>query len=232
MYVVLIWVQPLFLISSLIGRSGEKMIAIRKILFTIALVIVGTTAIAEPIEILAIGDSQTNGRGLPDSSSAYPAQLEAMLKADGLEATVKNLGVDGELTYSAYNRMTQNEVSPKTRIVIFQQSGNDAAASASSAVDYSEKALKWLQERKIPAIFISSRRIMQDDAAKALAEKYGAIYHGPLYKKIPKDEEHVQAGEFFLKKQATDYHLTAKGYNVLAAQLKLLVVKIIKDNGL
>ena len=53
-----------------------------------------------------------------------------------------------------------------------------------------------------------------------------------LYKKIPRDDEHVQPGEYFAKKQATDYHLTAKGYGVLASQLKPLVVKIIKEKGL
>lgn len=181
------------------------------------------------IEILAIGDSQTNGRGL-DPSAAYPAQLQALLKAEGLDATVKNLGVDGERTYAAYNRMTQREVSQDTRIVIFQQSGNDAAANsnASAGIEYSEKALKWLQEKKIPAIFISSRRIMPDEAARELAEKYGAVYYGPLYRQIPRDAVHVQPGEFFAKKQATDYHLTKEGYAILAGNLKPMVIKMIK----
>lgn len=152
-----------------------------------------------------------------------------MLKTDGYEVTVKNLGVDGERTYSAYNRMTQREVNDKTRIVIFQQSGNDAAANASAAIEYSEKALSWLKERKIPAIFISSRRIMPDDAARELAEKYNAVYYGSLFKKIPRDDVHVQPGEFFAKKQTTDYHLTREGYSILAGLLKPLVIQIIQE---
>lgn len=203
-----------------------------KLLAVCAVAFAATAVFAEPIEILAIGDSQTNARGVADPAGSYPAQLEAMLKADGYDVVVKKSGIDGERTYAAYNRMKNNEVTDKTKIVIFQQSGNDAAANASAGQEYSEKALQWLQEHKVSAIFISSRRIMQDEAALALAEQYGALYHGPLYKKIPRDDEHVQPGEYFAKKQATDYHLTAKGYGVLASQLKPLVVKIIKEKGL
>lgn len=207
------------------------MMALIKFLVAFAVATASALLSAEPIEIIAIGDSQTNARGVADPAGSYPAQLEAMLKADGYDVVVKKSGIDGELTYAAYNRMKNNEVTDKTKIVIFQQSGNDAAANASAGLEYAEKALHWLQERKISAVFISSRRIMPDEAALALAEQYGALYHGPLYKKIPRDDEHVQPGEYFAKKQATDFHLTAKGYGVLATQLKPLVVKIIKEKG-
>lgn len=207
-------------------KTFNKLLAVSAVAFA------ATAVFAEPIELLTIGDSQTNARGVADPAGSYPAQLEAMLKADGYDVVVKKSGIDGERTYAAYNRMKNNEVTDKTKIVIFQQSGNDAAANASAGLEYSEKALQWLQEHKVSAIFISSRRIMQDEAALALAEQYGALYHGPLYKKIPRDDEHVQPGEYFAKKQATDYHLTAKGYGVLASQLKPLVVKIIKEKGL
>ncbi len=39
-------------------------------------------------------------------------------------------------------------------------------------------------------------------------------------------------GSSSLKKQATDYHLTSKGYGLLATQLKPMVLKIIKEAGM
>ena len=44
--------------------------------------------------IVALGTSNTRGRGVP-SSQSYPAQLEAALKARGHHVRVVNLGVNG-----------------------------------------------------------------------------------------------------------------------------------------
>ncbi len=52
---------------------------------------------AEPLRVLAFGDSLTAGFMLP-ADAAFPAQLERRLRADGFEATVINAGVSGETT--------------------------------------------------------------------------------------------------------------------------------------
>jgi acyl-CoA thioesterase-1 len=52
---------------------------------------------AEPLRVLAFGDSLTAGFMLP-ANAAFPAQLERRLRADGFEATVVNAGVSGETT--------------------------------------------------------------------------------------------------------------------------------------
>ena len=50
---------------------------------------------AEPVRIVALGDSLTSGHRLPQTD-AYPARLEEALKDDGVDAVVINHGVSGD----------------------------------------------------------------------------------------------------------------------------------------
>src|SRR5699024_3619443 len=61
--------------------------------------------IEQPITILALGDSLTEGLGLPEDE-AYPAQLEAALKQAGyVNAKVVNSGLSGETSTGLINRL-------------------------------------------------------------------------------------------------------------------------------
>src|SRR5690348_13012795 len=52
-------------------------------------------ASAKAVKIVALGDSLTAGLGLP-AQDAFPAKLQAALKAKGIDATVVNAGVSGD----------------------------------------------------------------------------------------------------------------------------------------
>jgi acyl-CoA thioesterase-1 len=197
----------------------------RKWMLVAGLAAAAQVCAAEPIEVLAMGDSLTNGRGLP-REFAYPAQLEALLKAGGLDVAVVNAGIDGDDSPHIYQRMTA-AATARTKIVIFQESGNDI--NQASGVEYTEKALAWLKDRGIPTILVSNKRVQSEAEALALAEKYGVVYYGPFRKGIPNDAEHVQPGEYFAKKNKVDYHLTAAGCGLLAKYLEPLVRKVIAD---
>src|SRR5947209_17794716 len=56
-----------------------------------------SSAIAKPTEILVFGDSIAAGFGLP-AGEAFPARLEAKLRADGLSVHVINAGGSGDTT--------------------------------------------------------------------------------------------------------------------------------------
>jgi acyl-CoA thioesterase-1 len=84
-----------------------------------------TFALAAPTlaeaQVAAYGASNVQGYGVKPSE-AYPAQLQAMLRAKGIKATVRNLGVFGVTS----EQMLQRHVSaiPKgTKIVILDASG-------------------------------------------------------------------------------------------------------------
>jgi acyl-CoA thioesterase I len=59
---------------------------------------------ADPVRIVALGDSLTSGHRLP-RSEAYPARLEAALKGEGVDAIVVNHGVSGDTSSGGVRRL-------------------------------------------------------------------------------------------------------------------------------
>jgi acyl-CoA thioesterase I len=90
---------------------------------TAALLAFGMMALcgAAKAQIVAFGASQVAGMGV-EQSQAYPAQLEAMLRAKGLNVTVANAGVSGNTTADLLARV-DSSVPPGTTIVILDTSG-------------------------------------------------------------------------------------------------------------
>ncbi|HEU5274648.1 MAG TPA: GDSL-type esterase/lipase family protein [Xanthobacteraceae bacterium] len=78
---------------------------------------------AAPLKIVAIGASNTAGWGV-GSQKAFPAQLEALLKARGYDAHVVNAGVSGSTTSGMLGRI-DSAVPDGTSLVILQPGVND-----------------------------------------------------------------------------------------------------------
>jgi len=78
---------------------------------------------AAAMNIVALGASNTSGWGV-GSQKAYPAQLEAMLRARGYDAHVTNAGVNFDTTSGMLRRL-ESAVPPGTSIVILNPGGND-----------------------------------------------------------------------------------------------------------
>ena len=78
---------------------------------------------AAPLRIVAIGASNTHGWYV-GNQGAYPAQLETLLRAKGIDARVTNAGVPFETTGMMLRRI-DNDVPNGTDIVILEPGGND-----------------------------------------------------------------------------------------------------------
>ncbi|MDW7712168.1 MAG: arylesterase [Deferrisomatales bacterium] len=70
----------------------------------LCLAFVNAAAAAEPLRILALGDSLTAGYGLP-AQAAFPAVLEAALRREGVKAVVINGGVSGDTSAGGLARL-------------------------------------------------------------------------------------------------------------------------------
>jgi acyl-CoA thioesterase-1 len=81
----------------------------------------GAEAVAQTI--VAFGGSNTRGKGV-SASDAYPARLQALLRAKGVNATVINAGVDGDTSRGMLARMDY-DVPAGTRVVILHASGRN-----------------------------------------------------------------------------------------------------------
>ena len=73
--------------------------------------------------IVALGASNTFGKGVA-RNQAYPAQLEAILRARGYGVRVINAGVNGATTGDMLRRLGA-VVRPGANVVILQPGGND-----------------------------------------------------------------------------------------------------------
>lgn len=85
-----------------------------------------SAAAADPIRILVIGDSLSAGLGLP-ASQAFPARLEAALRARGHDVAVINAGVSGDTTAGGKARIGWSLGGPpRPDAVIVGLGSNDA----------------------------------------------------------------------------------------------------------
>jgi acyl-CoA thioesterase I len=96
----------------------------RAVLAAIAALICASAAVnAAPLRIVAIGASNTHGWYV-GNRGAYPAKLQALLRAKGIDAQVTNAGVPFETTGMMLRRIDR-DVPNGTDIVILQPGGND-----------------------------------------------------------------------------------------------------------
>ena len=73
---------------------------------------------ASPINIVAFGDSNTYGYGV-DRDKTYPAQLEAALQARGHEVTIRNAGINGEMTAEGIARLEKSIPADSDAVIVF-----------------------------------------------------------------------------------------------------------------
>jgi acyl-CoA thioesterase-1 len=84
---------------------------------------ISITSYAVPLRIVAIGASNTHGWYV-GNQGAYPAQLQALLRAKGIDAQITNAGVPFDTTAMMLRRIDR-DVPNETDIVILQPGSND-----------------------------------------------------------------------------------------------------------
>lgn len=108
-------------------------------------------ALAEAATIVALGASNTYGKGVA-RNEAYPAQLQAILKASGKSVRVINAGINGDTTEGMLNRLDR-AVPNGTSLVILQPGGNDRRKGSA---DRTSDIQSRLSARGIPVVMLSN----------------------------------------------------------------------------
>jgi acyl-CoA thioesterase-1 len=111
--------------------------------------------------IVALGASNTEGMGRGRTNmgvpreQAYPAQLERLLRARGVNARVINAGIAGDTTAGMLARL-DSAVPNGTSLLILQPGGNDARRGVSDAQRQANIAeiQRRMQDRNIPVIVL------------------------------------------------------------------------------
>lgn len=128
---------------------------------------------AQQVSIVALGASNTYGKGRGkhpggvEPGRAYPAQLQAMLKARGYNTTVRNAGVPGDTTGGMLARLG-SAVPGGTQVVILQPGGNDARRGVSAGQRSANIAemQRRLQARGVRVIVLERIRSLTPPASR------------------------------------------------------------------
>ena len=139
-----------------------------------ALCLLCVTLSANAFEILAFGTSATNCKGI-GRDQIFPVKLQELLRADGMDVTVINAGVDGDKPIWMVNRI-KNLIKSETKIVLFEPGPNERNKAYS--IGPTEEIMAYLQSLQMPTIYMSNAVVQTNDEAAEFAGKYGAYYFG------------------------------------------------------
>ncbi len=109
---------------------------------------------AEPLNLVAFGDSLTQGYGLPDGDGLVP-QLQAWLTAQGADVTVMNAGVSGDTTAGGLSRIAWT-LTPEVDAIIVTLGGNDLLRGIDPAETRAnlDGILRETQSRNLPTLLV------------------------------------------------------------------------------
>lgn len=178
--------------------------------------------------IVAMGDSLTEGLGVPETES-YPAVLQQMLNASGFRWRVINAGISGETSSGARSRLDWvMKLSPD--IVILETGANDALRGLPTANTY----------ENIDAIVsaLRSRNVVVVVAGMKIHPNFGPEYSrsfAAIYERIARTHDVIRI-PFFLEDVAgrselnrpDGLHPNADGYRKVAENVLPHVVAAIE----
>lgn len=177
-------------------------------------------ASAEPLRLVALGDSLTAGYGLP-ASQAFPVKLAAALKAAGHDVVIDNAGVSGDTASAGASRLDWS-VPDGTQGVILELGANDALRGLDPGVTEKalDAALARLKERGIPVLLAgmlappnmgADYKARFDALYPALAAKYGVTLYPFFLDGV--------AGQGARLNQPDGMHPTAEGVDVMVQKI-------------
>ncbi len=179
-------------------------------------------AAARPLKILAMGTSLTQGYGLPPGTE-FTTQLQATLKAQGIDAEIVNAGVSGDTSSGGLSRLSWS-LADHPDAAIIELGSNDMLRGVPPSV--TEKNLRailsTLQKDHIPVLLTGMH------AQRNLGADYVKEFDG-IYPRLAKDYP-VIFYPFILDGVALDPKLNqADGMHPNPAGVKVIVARILPD---
>lgn len=202
----------------------------------VATFLIGATAMAEPVTIVALGDSLTAGYGLPPDQGFVP-QLQRWLDKQGAEVVIVNAGVSGDTTAGALAR-TDWSLVPETDGVILTLGGNDLLRGLppEEARANLDAILAKLDARTLPALIVPMTaptnfgpdyKTAFDAIYPDLAQSHGARLAPPFFAPILAEEDREAALAAHM--QADGLHPNAQGVDVIVQSLGPEILALIEE---
>lgn len=191
-----------------------------------------TAAEAAPVRLMAFGDSLTHGYGLAPGET-FPEQLEAALRADGLDVTVLNAGNSGDTTAGGLARLDW-ALADDPDAVILELGANDGLRGLDPEATYEnlDSMLAKLGDAGLPVLLAGML------APPNLGREYGEAFNA-VYPRLAKKHD-VPLYPFFLDgvaaqaalNQRDGIHPNAEGVAEIVARIKPHVVRLLEAESL
>ncbi len=214
------------------GIKTDRSSLIEKLLWTIAAIGWMTwsgIAQAEPVKIIALGDSLSAGYLLPAQDS-FPAKLEAALKEKGHDVSIINAGVSGDTSSGGLARLDWS-VPTDADGVILELGANDALRGINPTETRAalEEIVKKLSDRNVELLIAGML------APPNLGETYADAFN-PIFEDLSKKYNTVYY-PFFLDGVAAvpklnlqdGIHPTAEGVDVIVERILPSVEQLIEN---
>lgn len=206
----------------------------RKVLLGIFLISFGFASWAEPVTIAALGDSLTQGYGLPQEDGFVP-QLQKWLQSEGADVVLINAGVSGDTTAGGAARVDWT-LTPEVGAMIVALGGNDLLRGIDPAVsrDNLETILKAAEKADVPVLLIGMeapgnygadyKRAFEANYSE-LSEQYGTLFVPSFLGGIAGDGADLATLGIYL--QGDGIHPNAEGVTRIVAALGPSVLDLI-----
>jgi acyl-CoA thioesterase I len=175
--------------------------------------VVGSDAHAATIQIVAFGDSNTAGF-LVGSRHAFPAVMEASLRAAGYNVRISNAGISGDTTGGMLSRLERAIPGP-TKIAIVQGGYNDMRRGVPPAKTDAniETILSRLTARGVKVILCNTF----GSRWETLARRYNAVA-------VP------GSACYDVNSRGIDgLHMNRAGHRTVAARLQPILERVLSD---
>lgn len=203
---------------------------VRAMVVLVCLALLGTPARAE-IRIVAVGDSSfRGGPSMANPDDAFPARLQAALRAKGYDVSVANAGVNGEKSWETLRRL-DTAVPAGTQIALLAVGSNDMVyqhAGRGQVMGRIKEIVGALRARRIEVLVFRLGGQVSPEAAAAETQELqalGAVVVPPMQAGLfDRKDLHVETTR---APQTTLWHLNRSGNDIVAGRILPEVEKMI-----
>jgi acyl-CoA thioesterase-1 len=202
----------------------------------LAVLLAAGLARAEPVTVVALGDSLTAGYGLP-AEQGFVAQLQAWLDARAVDARIVNAGVSGDTTAGGLARLGW-ALDDEADALIVALGGNDllrAIPTATSRANLDAILAEAAGERGLPVLVIGlespgnygpTYKREFDAMFPELAAEYGALHETSFLGALTAELDAASARARYM--QPDGIHPNAQGVAVIVEALGPRVAELVE----
>jgi acyl-CoA thioesterase-1 len=192
----------------------------------------GQAQASSPVRILALGDSLTQGFGVPRGMD-FPARLERALKARNLAVTVINAGLSGDTSAGGLARLdwSLGDTANRPDAAIVELGANDGLRGLPVAAMEKnlDAILEKLRARNIPVLFAGMKGPRNfgtqyaadyDAVFPGLAKKYAVLFYPFFLEGVALDPALVQPDGL---------HPNPNGVDAIVTRITPLAVQLVQQ---